>query len=120
MSFGYASIAATTQRLLQQFGASTTLTRSEPGEYDPDDGFAPLVDAVQTVTAAVFPVEDRFVDGTLIFATDQQAYLSAVGVTEPKPGDVLAWNGASLTAVRCKNLGPAGTFVLYEMIVRAT
>ena len=118
--FNYLSLAATAQRLLQRFGSATTLTRSTPGEYDPDTAAAPITTAVQNVTAAVFPVEDRFVDGTLIFATDQQAYVSAVGVTEPKPGDVLAWNGADLTAVRCKNLGPSGVFVLYEMIVRAT
>lgn len=117
--FNYLSLAATANKLLQRFGASATLTRSRPGEYDPDTGAAPITAPVQNVTAAVFPVEDRFVDGTLIFATDQQAYVSAVGVTEPKPGDVLAWNGGSLTAVRCKNLGPSGVHVLYEMVVRA-
>lgn len=118
--FNYLSLAATANKLLQRFGASATLTRSTPGEYDPDTGAAPITAAVQNVTAAVFPVEDRFVDGTLIFATDQQAYVSAVGVTEPRPGDVLTWNGTDLTVIRCKNLGPAATFVLYEMIVRAT
>lgn len=117
--FNYLSLAATAQRLLQRFGAATTLTRNTAGDYDPETGSAPVTTTSQDVIAAVFPVEDRFVDGTLIFATDQQAYISAVGVTEPRPGDVLLWNGANLTAVRCKNLGPSGVYVLYEMIVRA-
>lgn len=118
MTFNYAALAQTARRLLVRFGASATLTRSTPGEYDSETASAPLTTTVQNVTACVFPVEDRYVDGSLIFATDQQAYIAAVGVTEPKPGDVLAWQGVNLTAVQCKNLGPSGIMVLFEMIVR--
>ena len=120
MTFDYAKTAATAQRLLTKFGASTTLTRHGEPVYDPETGTTTPSDTVSGVTAAVFPVEARFVDGSMVLATDLQAYLSAVGVAEPVPGDVLAWGSKSLTVIRAKNLGPAGVFVLYEVIVRAS
>jgi hypothetical protein len=119
VSFNYAGTAQTAHRLLQRFGAATTLTRPGAPTYNPETGTATPGDTATAVTAAVFPVEARFVDGTMVLATDQQAYLSAVGVAEPLPGDVLAWGGKALTVIRAKNLGPGGVMVLYELIVRA-
>jgi hypothetical protein len=119
VSFNYARIAQTVQRVLTKFGARTTLTRSVEPTYDPETGTTTSSVAVAAVTAAVLPVDARFVDGSMVLATDQQAYLSAVGVAEPKPGDVLAWGGLALTVIRAKNLGPGGVMVLYELIVRA-
>lgn len=116
-AFDYNRTAQTALRLLQRYGKATTLTRETPGEYEPDDAAAPLMATVQTVVAAVFPVEQKHVDGTLVRATDEQALLSARGVTEPKPGDILLWNGRNLTALKCENLGPAGVFVLYTVFV---
>ena len=120
MSFDYAKTAQTAQRLLAKFGARTTLAHPVAPAYDPETGATTPVDAMTNVTAAVFPVDARFVDGSMVLATDLQAYLSAVGVDEPVPGDVLTWGGKSLTVVRAMNLGPAGVFVLYELIVRAS
>jgi hypothetical protein len=121
MSF-YTRMIATVQRLLAKYGAETTLTTpgSGNGTYDPATGTStPPTPIVDTVIAAVFPYADKFIDGTLILAGDEQAYLSAQGITEPKPGSVLAWRGKSYTTVRTKTLGPAGVNVLYELQVRA-
>lgn len=118
-AFDYNRTAQTALRLLQRYGKATTLTREAPGEYDPDDAAAPITPTVQNVVAAVFPVEQKYVDGTLVRSTDEQALISARGVSEPKPGDILLWGGRDLTAVKCQNLGPAGVFVLYEIIIGA-
>jgi hypothetical protein len=119
VTFDYAKTAATVQRLLTKFGASTTLTRHGEPIYDAETGTTTPGDTVSTVTVAVFPVEARYLADSQVQATDLQAYLSAVGVAEPVPGDVLAWGTKGLTVVKAKNLGPAGVFVLYELIVRA-
>lgn len=117
-TFNYENTAATALRLLTKFGAETTLTHIAPGTYDPATATDTPTETVDTVQACVFPYGDKFVDGTLIQAKDQQAYVSAGG-TEPKPGAVLLWGGKELTVVKAKNLGPAGTMVLFEMQVRA-
>lgn len=118
-AFDYAAMARTAQRLLQRFGARTTLTRPGTPTYDPETGETTATPVVENCTAAVFPYGDKFVDGTLILATDRQAFIAAVGLAEPKPGDVLAWGGQGLTVIKAKNIAPAGLPVLYDVQVRA-
>lgn len=121
MTFNYAALAQTAQQILAQFGAQTTLTRQlVSGTYDPTTGaVTPPSPQVDTITAAVFPVEDKMIDGTTIRQGDQQAYISAQGLSKPRPGDVMLWGGSNYTVANVKALGPAGVFVLYEAIVRS-
>lgn len=117
----YTRAIATVLRLLAKYGAETTLTTPSDTAptYDPATGIAtPASPTVNTVTAAVFPYGDKYIDGTLILAGDEQAYISASGITEPKPGSVLVWRSKNYTTVRAKVLGPAGVNVLYELQVR--
>ncbi len=53
-----------------------------------------------------------------ILQGDQQAYLSAVGLTMPKAGDVLVWQGSDYQVIAAKELAPAGVNVLAELQVR--
>ncbi len=118
----YTRAGATVERLLRKYGAETTLTTPAAANptYDPATGVGtPAAPTVDTVKAAVFPYEDKYIDGTLILVGDEQAFISASGISEPKPGSVLAWRSKSYTTVRAKVLGPAGVNVLYELQVRA-
>lgn len=115
----YEEIAATVQEILAEFGAPAQVTRTEQGgEYDPDTGDYVTTTVTQDVTSVVFPVDQKLVDGTTVLATDEQAYLSAVGLTIPEPTQKLAWAGKTYTIMRVENLAPAGTSVLVTMIVR--
>lgn len=119
MSFDYTEIAATVQELLEDFGAIGQLTRKDrAGVYDPDLGDYPEVEVVQDCTAVVFPIDQKLVDGTTVLSTDEQAYLSAVGLTAPNPPHMLTWQGTDYTIVKMKNLAPAGVSVLVELVVR--
>lgn len=117
-TFNYSNTAATADRLLKRFGAKTQLTHETVGEYDPEEGAAPVTTTEQTVTAAVFDYPQRYVDGTKILAGDRQCFLSAVGIFEPLQGDSFAWDGKSMVVVAVKKLAPAGLAVLYELQVR--
>lgn len=117
MSF-YTEMAETARALLAEFGAQTTLTHKADGTYDPDTATATPAETTDTVQACVFPIADALIDGTMVQAGDKTAYLSAVNVTAPRPNDVLAWQGATLTVVKAKNIAPAGTAVLFECQVR--
>jgi len=120
MTFDYAETAALAAELLSEFGATGTLTRSTPGEYDADEGEMATTPTTQPVTACMFPYGDRYTDGANILATDRQAFISALGVTmEPRAGDVLTWGGEAYSVVKVKNLAPARVNVLFECQVRS-
>lgn len=115
----YAEMAQVAGEILREFGAAGTLTyKTRSGEYDPDLGDYPEVEVPQACTAVVFPIEEKLVNGTTVLATDEQAYLSAVGLSMPEPAHVLTLGGVARTVVSVKNLAPAGTSVLVELIVR--
>lgn len=119
MSFDYADIAATADEILREFGAAGIVTRKEPGGvYDPDTGTYPDTPVSQNCTAVVFPINQKLVDGVTVLRTDEQAYLSAVGLTAPAATQVLTWAGVDYTIMDVKNLAPAGVAVLVELIVR--
>lgn len=119
MSF-YAETAVIADEVLRDFGATGTLTRTEStGVYDPETGDYSTSVTVQDVVAVVLPIDARLIDGQSVLATDETAYLSAVGVTAPQASDSLTWGGKTYTVMRCKNLAPAGQAVLYELQVRA-
>ncbi len=115
----YDEVRSDAHAVLTEFGAAGTLTyKTRSGEYDPDLGDYSEVEVTQACTAAVFPVDQKLVDGTTVLATDEQAYLSAVGLSIPEPTHVLTLGGVARTVVSVKNLAPAGTSVLVELIVR--
>lgn len=115
----YSELAATVQEVLAEFGASGQVTRTEQsGVYNPDTGDYDTTTVTQDCTAVVFPIDQKLVDGATVLATDEQAYLSAVGLTIPEPTQKLAWAGKTYTIMRVENLAPAGASVLVTMIVR--
>lgn len=119
MSFNYTSSAATADRLIQKFGTTVTMARSVPGAYNPATG-APgtPTDTTQDVKAVVLDYPQKYIDGTLIREGDRKALVSAVGTTAPQPDDTFTWKGQALVVVQAKELGPAGTAVLYTLQVR--
>jgi hypothetical protein len=120
MSFDYSEMAAVADELLTEFGATATMTRNTAGTYDTSDGTtAAPTTTVQTVTAAVFDYEQKYLDGTLILAGDKQAFLSPAGITAPLQGDVLTWQGTDYTVIAVKPLSPAGVPLLFELQVRS-
>lgn len=119
MTIDYQEIARDADEALREAGAAGTLTyKTRSGEYDPGLGGYPEAVVTQPCTAVVFPVDQSLVDGTTVLATDEQAYLSAVGLTIPEPTQKLVWAGKTYTIKRVENLAPAGSSVLVTMIVR--
>lgn len=119
MQFDYSRAAATADRLIRRYGAEAKLKFLADPSYDTGSGSGTTTDNEQTCSAVVFPYGDTMVDGKLIKAQDQQAFVSAVDLPEPQPGDVFTWKSTALTVVKAKNLGPASLMVVYELQVRA-
>lgn len=118
MSF-YANLAATSRRLLEQFGTSAVLTRTTLGSYDPASGTT----GTATVTnyacyAARFEYAQRDIDGTLVRSGDQRIYLDVQDTVMPRTGDTVTLGGRTYTVVTARAIDPALTAVLYEVQAR--
>lgn len=116
----YARAAATATRLLAKFGAVAYLRSSGTATYSPATSAATSTDAARTkVDCAVLDYPLRYVDGTLVRVGDRKALVSApAGMPNPKPGDVLEWEGKDLEVVRASIIAPAGDAVAHELQVR--
>lgn len=114
----YAAKAAAADRMIRAYGAAGVLT-SVAAAYDPAAGQTTTTETTQDVQMVAFPYPQRFVDGTVIRTGDLQAYISAVGVTAPRPGDRVTWGETQYQVVSAKPLAPALVAVLHEAQLRA-
>jgi hypothetical protein len=114
----YVKLAATARALLAKFGSIGQLTTSVAGTYDPATGTVPQTVTTQDIIAAVFAYAEGLINGATILQGDQLAYVSAVGLTMPKAGDVMVWQGSDYQVVNAKPLAPAGINVLAILQVR--
>lgn len=114
----YSRQIALANRLIAAKGATGTLTRSTPGDYNPATGSAGVTVTTASCNAVVFPYGDKFIDGTLIKTGDQQVYMAPNVSIEPAPGDSLTWGGKVYQVIQVKTLRPAGVPVLHELQVR--
>lgn len=119
MAFDYAELAAAAAEILADFGATGQLKRKErSGDYDPETGTFPETTVTQQITAVVIAYPQHLIDGTTVLQGDELAYVSAVGLTMPKPLDVMTWMGSDYTVINAKPTAPAGLNVLAEVQVR--
>lgn len=134
--FNYAAMQDKADTLLDRFKQGTvTLLRVTPGTPDPDEPWVPVDDTTVTyaLKATVRSVEDRYVDGTTIFATDSMVTASpimtkthedgdAVANVETElevlPGDDMAIDGKVVTIVKTMRVPKAGTAVVWKFITR--
>ncbi|MBZ3690992.1 hypothetical protein [Phyllobacterium calauticae] len=118
--FNYERMQSTATRLLTRFNQGVvTLTR--PGTVTPaPNPWEPPVESdpiVYTLNAVVKAVEDKFIDGTLIFATDRVVICSVLPV-EVLPGDKLSIDGKAVTTIKTMRIPDAGVVVAWKFIVR--
>lgn len=123
MSAFYDEMAATADELLREYGKPLVLRRVTPGTYDPSSGSAwqTTVDYAGVGTLFDFALQSAgqaFAGATLIEIGDKQCYLSPAGVPLPTAGDLLV-EGVDVWQVKnVKAVNPAGTPVLYELLLR--
>jgi len=117
MSFGYASLQVTADRLIEQFGQTGTLARQALSGATP---WAPTLTATgYEVQAVILDYSAREIDGTDITLNDRKAYVAvgALPIT-PKPGDTFTVGGVAFEVIRSMPLNPAGVAVFYELQIR--
>jgi hypothetical protein len=93
-----------------------TKTTYYPGPDQPWEPGVPVTDTYP-LDAVVKAVEDKYVDGTTILATDRQV-MCAVLPVEIEPGDGLTIDDVAVTIVKTMRIPAAGTAVAWKLIVR--
>lgn len=114
----YEEMQGVATELLDEFDQGT-LRYIHPGApsgdpYDPQPGPPTAYD----VDGVVRGVSQKYVDGTYILATDQQATISVFG-REPTTEGVLEVDGNERQIVRVDRIPGAGTVVAYRLVIRS-
>lgn len=122
MTFDYTKTADTALRLLTRFGQSVTLTRATTGAYDPALSAAPVTEKKETRKAVLLDYDrinfgQALQDGTRIQMGDRRCLMGADG-SEPTTLDYITVGGVKYPIKVVKALNPAGTPVLYDMLIR--
>ena len=117
--FDYARMQGTATALLTRFRQGVvTLTRTPMTEgANPWDPPTPGTPVTYTLNAVVRAVEDKFIDGTTIYATDRQVTCSVLPV-ELLPGDALSIDGKSVAIIKTMRIPAAGPVIAWKFIVR--
>jgi hypothetical protein len=127
MSF-YGRMAATTKRLVGQFGRTATLRRTIPGVYDPVAGVegADVIEE-QWVTCIILPAskgtveafDQRLMSGTLIETNLRAVKIPAEGLEwPPGPGYEMDFDGHTWRVIGVTTSNPAGTALIYNLSVQ--
>lgn len=95
------------------------LTRVTTETPNPAKPWLPVADTSETyeLEATAKAVSDKFIDGTLILATDKEV-TCAVPKIEPVPGDVISIDGNAHSIVKVMRIPAAGVAVVFKLIVR--
>jgi len=121
-AFDYAKTATTAVRLLTKFGQSVTLARRSTGAYDPTLSAAPVTETLETRKAVLLDYDrinfgETLQDGTRIQAGDRRCLMGTDG-SAPTNFDAVVVGGERYPIKVVKELNPAGTPVLYDMLIR--
>lgn len=123
MNAFYDRTAATALRLITQFGQPVTISKTEPGEYDPETGGdspgATIEQAAQGILLDFTGQE--FQNNSLIKQGDKKLKIAAHGLEwVPDLLNKVIIQGRTWSIVPpLKEVNPAGTPILYELQVRA-
>lgn len=120
MSFNYGKIATLADSILADYGQSVIIISRSGGEYDPSTGeVLYATETTQTGRGLLMDYGQKMIDGSMIQLGDKQLFLSVVGITAPKIGDIIvAADAKARTITQIKDYNPAGTSVMLECNLR--
>lgn len=100
-----------------QLGAIRRTVTTGGGPSDPTGGSSATTD--YPARMALFPVDQKDIDGTFIKSGDWRVLVSTKGLTiTPTTTDELVCSEGDLTIVDPGKFAPAGTVTHYKMVVR--
>lgn len=123
MATFYDEMAVMALEMITEFGQPVTISKTEPGEYDPDiGGEAPGVTVEQIAQGILLDFTGlEFQNNSLIRQGDKKLKIAAKGLAwVPGLLDRVVAQGRTWSIVPpLKEVNPAGTPILYELQVRS-
>jgi hypothetical protein len=123
MNAFYDRTAATALRLITQFGQPVTISKAEPGEYDPETGGNTSGSTIEQTAQGILLdfTGQEFQNNSLIIQGDKKLKIAAQGLEwVPDLLNKVIIQGRTWSIVPpLKEVNPAGTPILYELQVRA-
>lgn len=119
----YDEMAVTALEMITEFGQPVTISRTEPGEYDPELGGEAQGVTVEQIAQGILLdfTGQEFQNSSLIRQGDKKLKIAAQGlVWAPGLLDKVVVQGRTWSIVPpLKEVNPAGTPILYELQVRS-
>jgi hypothetical protein len=123
MATFYDEMAVMALEMITEFGQPVTLSKTEPGEYDPEQGGeVPGATIEQTAQGILLDFTGQeFQNNSLIRQGDKKLKVAAQGLAwAPDLLDKVVVQGRTWSIVPpLKEVNPAGTPILYELQVRS-
>lgn len=116
----YSNARALAGRMLQQFGEQATLRRAVASVGgSPSIAGTSVAPETYPCRLAVFPIDQRDIDGTFIKAGDFRVMVAAEGLAiEPTTTDHVICSAGTLAIVDAGKFAPAGVVTHYRMVCR--
>ncbi|TWC11440.1 hypothetical protein FBY06_14429 [Pseudomonas sp. SJZ085] len=119
----YDEMAAMALEMITEFGQPVTISRTEPGEYDPDQGTEVPGATIEQIAQGILLdfTGQEFQSNSLIRQGDKKLKIAAQGMAwVPGLLDKVVAQGCTWSIVPpMKEVNPAGTTILYELQVRS-
>ncbi|QOU08047.1 hypothetical protein IM720_15400 [Pseudomonas fluorescens] len=119
----YDEMAVMALEMITEFGQPVTISKTEPGEYDPDTGGEAPGSTVEQVAQGMLLdfTGQEFQNNSLIKQGDKKLKIAAQGLSwVPGLLDKVVAQGRTWSIVPpLKEVNPAGTPILYELQVRS-
>ena len=118
----YDEMAVMALEMITEFGQPVTISKTEPGEYDPDNPDGGEVIIEQTAQGILLDFTGQeFQNNSLIRQGDKKLKIAAQGLAwVPGLLDKVVAQGRTWSIVPpLKEVNPAGTPILYELQVRS-
>lgn len=111
--------AASVRRALTRNGQAATITRTTATGGGPSSlTGGTRATAEHSCRVALFPIDQRDVDGALVKAGDWRAIVTAIDGFAPTTTDKLICTEGELSIIDPGKFAPAGTVTHYDMLVR--
>lgn len=119
----YEEMAIMALEMITEFGLPVTISKAEPGEYDPETGGESPGDTVEQTAQGILLdfTGQEFQNNSLIQQGDKKLKIAAQGLAwVPGLLDKVVAQGRTWSIIPpLKEVNPAGTPILYELQVRS-
>ena len=105
--------------LSSDLGQKVSVVISAADAYNTETGAVSATETTQEANGVVFPIGEKFIDGTLIKGGDKKLLLDAANISIPNVGDKVLIGSKPHTITLVKILAPGGVNILCTLLLRS-